>query len=103
MKMQFGGFNVHISEWSAKLKIATIVFATITAVSVALTIFGGYTIPGLSLIALGAMFQLLGIKAYNVYFKRSTSKVVLSAGIVSTLFFAGCLCVGIKQFLVGVI
>lgn len=102
MKKSFGGFDIEISDWTPKLKIVTIVFATITIVSSAMTLFLGYIVPGLAPIALGVTLLLLGTRELNAYFKENKSKSALALGIILTLLFVFHLYLGIQQILIAI-
>ncbi|HHV08983.1 MAG TPA: hypothetical protein GXX75_01735 [Clostridiales bacterium] len=97
MKITVYSAEIEISDWSRKLKIATIIFAAITAISSIILLFTKVVIPGLVPIALGCTTLLLGVKSFNVYFKRQKSKLFLLTGIVLTLIFACGLYIGIDQ------
>lgn len=99
MKRSIGGFDIVISEWTPRLKISTVVFAVITLISSAITLFGNYKIPGLTPIALGITMLLLGVREWNRYFKTKKSIGVLLIAIIDTLLFVVLLIIGIDQIM----
>lgn len=99
MKKSFGGFDIEISDWTPKLKIATIVFAAIAFISSVRALISGNHIPGLIPLTIGVTMLLLGIRELNLYFKEKKSKVSLMLGILLTLLFAFNLYLGIDQIL----
>lgn len=97
MKKSFGGLDIEISDWTPKLKIAAVIFSFITIISIGITIFFRYTIPGLTPITFSIVMLLFGIREFNVYFKRNKNKFIITLGIIFTMLFAFGLCIGIKQ------
>lgn len=107
-KHDFGGILVKImtnnaefviSDWNNKLKIATIILGVITAIASVILFFTKIFIPGLIPISLGCTTLLLGVKAFNVYFKDQKNKLFLVIGVTLTLVFASGLCIGINQII----
>jgi len=97
MKISFLGLTLEISEWSKKLKIATVIMAIITLFFAGLTLFVEITIPGVTPIAMGIMLLLLGIREFNVYFKEEPQKQHLILGVILTVMFVLNLYSGITQ------
>ncbi len=103
MKITFLSAEIEISDWNHKLKIATIIFAAITAISSAILLFTKVAIPGLAPIAFGCTMLLLGVKSFNVYFKGQKNKLFMLTGIVLTLIFACGLYLGVNQVITELI
>ena len=56
-------------------------------------------VPGLMPIVIGTMLLLLGVRSFNIYFKKNKSEWHLMIGIICTLVFVGALYVGINQII----
>jgi Na+-transporting methylmalonyl-CoA/oxaloacetate decarboxylase beta subunit len=104
MKIPFHGLDIKISDWSAKLKVATILCGIITVLFSVLMIFSKFTVPGFIPIAMGCTLLLLGVREYNIYFKLKEKKryLILAVAITLTLLFALCLYIGINQIIAAV-
>lgn len=99
MKISVNEVEIEIGDWNSKLKVTTIVLATISIILLALNLFTKIIVPGLVPITIGCTMLLLGVREFNVYFKREKHYLVLvTAGILS-LIFIFCLYTGINQII----
>lgn len=99
MKISINGAEIEIGDWNSKLKATTIILATISIILFALNLFAKITVRGLIPIAIGCTMLMLGVREYNIHFKRNKHYLILVTAVILTLIFALCLYTGINQII----
>lgn len=99
MKISVNEVELEIGEWNTKLKVTTIVLATISIILLALNLFAKIIVPGLAPITIGCTMLLLGVREFNVYFKGKKNNLILVMAGILTFAFVFCLYIGINQII----